>query len=64
MTKREMKMGLFGSKAKAACTHPAASQIWQREDKTDRYKTTGVKCAICGKRFPPPAPGDNRPPAS
>ena len=56
-------MSPSGSKGKEACTHPAASQVWLRGDKADRYKTTGVRCDICGQKFPPPAPKDNRPPA-
>ena len=36
-------------------------QVWLREDKNDRKKTTAVKCLKCGAKFPPPQAKDNRP---
>lgn len=55
-------MGLFGKRGnKTGCTHPVTSVVWLREDKTDRYTTTGLLCTLCGQRLPLPSPKDNRP---
>ena len=58
-------MGLFGrggktSSASGTCTHPPMSQVWLREDKADKYKTTATKCNLCGKRLPSPVHKDNK----
>ena len=53
-------MGLTGGKSSSTCAHPHMSRVWLREDKADKYKTTGSRCNLCGKTLPPPIHKDNK----